>query len=102
MTGAALTKIREALEPCTVADAVILEAVVTLAVAGLADRVIEITQLLSSCDPSHFSVIILTVYALTNVWVTSYSTLKADTVKLATLASFTVASSTGCCLTLQI
>ena len=74
------------------ADAIVLQAVVTLAITAPSDRCVQYAYLLLTCLNRRLTHIILTILTLADVRVTGDAPLQANTVKLAALASLAVAS----------
>ena len=77
--------------PVTVADAVVFEAVVSLAVAAFGLGLLQLRELLLPADQCHLAVAVLTVSALAETGDAGAAHLETDTVELATLTSLAVA-----------
>ena len=73
-----------------VADAVILQAVVFLAIASFAGGLLKIFQLLCSFEDCNLAIIVLTARALT-IWGARLALLETYAVELTALSTFAVA-----------
>lgn len=93
MAAITITETFHALKTSSMADAIILQTVVPLAVTALTNSLRERSQLLHTSLHSLWSIIVLTPDAgAPSIDITRHTSLEAHTVELATLATLTVAS----------
>ena len=90
------------MEALTVADTIVLQAVVALAITAPTHSCIQYTDLLETCQLCWLPLIVLAIQALAKLGVAGNAPLQADTVELSALATLAVASSWGVLLQLEL